>query len=352
MNKEHLHTLLVRYRSGVCTEKEKYLVEQWFIMLDKENEKLSDFEHIQMEERIWNEIQPRPVQQIDAPSKLQQFKWRWMAAAVVLLATSFLGYTYYQKVNRGWVPAEAVSRQNGLNTRSNNTDSTMSFQLADGTVVQLAPKGTVSYPTVFEEKQRVITLVGKAFFKVVKSPGQPFYVHTGEVVTKVLGTSFWVSGQRDSKTVEVAVVTGRVSVFQKNEPSNEVTKSGVILTANQKVKYSGESREFVTSLVANPVLIRPEAGEPTSDQSFLFEDAPLIRVVGELEKAYGIEIILENEALNGCLITADINNQPLFTKLDLLCSSVNAQYEVRGTKILVTGKGCLSDHLNQPSSMK
>jgi transmembrane sensor len=352
MNKEHLRTLLARYRSGDCTEREKYLVEQWFLTLDQDCEQLSEQDGVQLEEKIWNQIQINTNGAFASPSRTLSFQWRWLAAAILICITGLAGYHYFQKVSPTSGKLANLDQKEDIIDRNNKTNATDVFQLSDGTEVHLAPGSTISYPRVFDEKQRVVNLAGKAFFKVMKRTSQPFFVHTGEVVTKVLGTSFWVAGQRNGRAVEVSVVTGRVSVFQENEPSNEVTKSGVILTANQKVKYSGESREFVTSLVANPVVIHSvEKGIP-KDQSFLFEDAPLITVVKKLEQAYGIEIILENEGLNGCLITADINSQPLFTKLELLCSSLNARYEVRGTKILVTGKGCLSDHLNPTSEMK
>lgn len=353
MNKQHLRTLLARYRSGDCTEREKYLVEQWFVMLDEHGEPLSGYEGVQLEEKIWNQIIGNTTHETMVPTRMVSFYSRyWAVAAVFFLVSGWVGYYYYQKLNPASVEQATAAQAAGFVTRNNKTSTMEVFQLSDGTEVHLSPASRISYPVVFEEKKRTVNLAGKAFFKVVKRANQPFFVHTGEVVTKVLGTSFWVAGQRGGQAVEVSVVTGRVSVFQENEPNDQVTKSGVILTANQKVQYNGESRAFVTSLVANPIVIRTEGATAAPEQSFVFEDAALIHVIQKLEQAYGIEIILENEALSGCLITADINSQPLFTKLELLCSSLNARYEVRGTKILVTGKGCLSDHLNPTVDMK
>ena len=63
-------------------------------------------------------------------------------------------------------------------------------------------------------------------------------------------------------------------------------------------------------------------------------------VIEKLEKSFGVEIILDNDAMRYCLFTADITQETLFTKLDLLCAAVNATYEVRGTRILISGNGC------------
>jgi hypothetical protein len=49
---------------------------------------------------------------------------------------------------------------------------------------------------------------------------------------------------------------------------------------------------------------------------------------------------VENEIMNNCILTADITKQPLYTKLDIICAAVGATYEVKGTTILINGKGC------------
>ncbi|MEZ4906043.1 MAG: FecR family protein, partial [Spirosomataceae bacterium] len=224
---------------------------------------------------------------------------------------------------------------------------TIVLRLDDGTEINLAPQSSLKYPAQFKSNNREVFLDGKAFFKVAHNPQKPFLVYTGEVVTKVLGTSFWIDTEGKNKAVEVSVVSGKVSVFQRdarNDFVSEKIKSGVILTPNQKVKYIEGSQAFETSLVENPVLLsKGEKEQEIQPALFVFDDVPLREVVSQLEKAYGIEIILENENLKNCLFTADITKQPLFVKLDLLCASLNANYEVRGTKILVSGKGCSED---------
>jgi hypothetical protein len=63
-------------------------------------------------------------------------------------------------------------------------------------------------------------------------------------------------------------------------------------------------------------------------------------VLKKLENAYGIQIIVENQMLNQCVFTADLNDLPLHTQLDLICKSVNASFEQRGTSIFINGEGC------------
>lgn len=349
MSKHHFHTLLRRYRNGECTEQEKRVVEQWFSLLDGDVPKRTQPQNQQLEERIWQAIQHR--QQPAAATPVRQLlpwrnrNWRWAAAAALVLTLGWAGYEISHR-QQGLPISELIDSQSagGLQKRTNTTDKLLICRLYDGTQIHLAPNSSVEFPAKFAGGKRDVFLTGKAFFRVARNPQKPFLVYTGDIVTKVLGTSFWVNAADDNRSVEVSVMTGRVSVFQRDARNDYVSdkiKSGVILTPNQRVTYTRQGQTFVTGLVEYPVVIAPEkSSEVAPVVPFVFDDAPLGKVVARLEQAYGIDIILENDQLSNCLFTADITRQPLFTKLDLLCSALNASYEVRGTKVLVSGSGC------------
>jgi hypothetical protein len=131
------------------------------------------------------------------------------------------------------------------------------------------------------------------------------------------------------------VATGRVSVYENsNKPTQQ--RNGLILTPNQKIIFDKVSRKLTPSIIEKPVLIQP----PAYPTLFIFEETPLPNVLKKLENAYGLLIIVENQILNQCVFTADLNDLPLHTQLDLICKSVNATYEQRGTSIFITGEGC------------
>jgi transmembrane sensor len=358
MSKSHFHNLLSRYRNGQCTEREKRLVEQWLNLLDERERKHTAQEYDQIEDRIWNAINTRDEVEevVTAHSTSLWRSWYMVAAAVVFLLMVVGIYTYQNTIYNGTY-AELTEEKlpNDVLRKINNSGSPVRYQFSDGSTVVLNPMSSVEFPINFADDKREIFLTGKAFFDVERDPAKPFLVHSGDVVTKVLGTSFWVEDYGDEKDVEVSVVTGRVSVFQRDSSADYVqgtVKSGVVITANQRVKYVRENRAFVTTLVDKPVPVGVGENPDPTVTNFKFEDQPLGEILRTLELAYGIEIVLENENLNGCLFTGDIEKQPLFAKLDLVCSSVNASYEVRGTRILVSGPGCNSDNLTPKVSME
>jgi hypothetical protein len=66
----------------------------------------------------------------------------------------------------------------------------------------------------------------------------------------------------------------------------------------------------------------------------------LITILQTLEKIYGIDIEVENDNIDNCHFSGDVSNMDLYARLDVVCRSINASYEIIGTKILIRGKGC------------
>lgn len=333
MNKHHFHTLLSRYKTDQCTEQEKRLVEQWFSLLDAPANEDSFAENQRLEEKIWRAIQYKQRPVLEHTQPVSVFKWRWAVAAAVLLGLLWGGYQFNSSnyFNQGIVNTVA----HGLLNKSNSTKKPMTFTLEDGSVISLSPGSSLLFPAKFKNDKREVFLSGKAFFQVARNPQKPFLVYSGDIATKVLGTSFWIDHGKDNSETEVSVVTGKVSVFSHNNNNqSEYLDHGIVLTPNQKVNYSPLTKTFVTGLSREPVML------PAYENAFAFDDTPFPKVLKVIEQAYGIRIIIENEKLKTCLVTADIGKLPMYIKLELICASVNAHYRVAGTKILVSGKGC------------
>jgi ferric-dicitrate binding protein FerR (iron transport regulator) len=214
--------------------------------------------------------------------------------------------------------------------------------LEDGTRITLKHGGVLDYPRHFGKAKREVHLDGEAFFEVSKDSKRPFFVYNNNLVTEVLGTSFNVKAVRNG--VEVAVSTGRVAVYENDNKiplsPREKLENGVIVTPNQKVTYYEQARHFVTSIVDTPMPV-PSIDEKKDPINFVYDDMPLSTVLASIEKAYNIEIVLENESLKNCPFTGDLTKPSLYTKLEFICQALGASYEIKGTKILLKGgKSC------------
>lgn len=181
----------------------------------------------------------------------------------------------------------------------------------------------------------------KAFFQVAKDPAKPFFVYANELVTKVLGTSFNVRAYESDKNVVVEVKTGKVSVFSQSDKMVSGQKTtreltGLILTPNQQVTYLRQEIRLIRSLVEVPTVI----SMPEENQHFEFSRIPIAQVFATLEKAYGVDIIFDEELMAYCTLTASLGKETLFKKLEWICAATGSEFEVVDGQILITSNGC------------
>ncbi|QDK80990.1 DUF4974 domain-containing protein [Spirosoma sp. KCTC 42546] len=339
MSRKSFGLLLQKYLRGECTPEEKSFVEHWYGLLETETgESNQALDTNELEARLWNQIQ-RKMETDESTDQgrvipLRTYRYRWIGIAAALLLVG------------GWFFADLLplrsltsSTQADWVEQANTSAKPLVVRLEDGSTVQLAAQSSLRYPKHFTATERTVYLTGNAFFSIQKMPTRPFYVHTGEVVTKVLGTSFFIRTEANTRQVRVEVVTGRVAVYTQQEEKQPAT-NGVVLSPNQAATFFAKEQHFVTGLVDTPKVI-PAPETDRKQVSFQFDDAPLATVLAQLEQAYGIDIEVENEQQNNCPLTADLTNQPLYTQLDIICAALKSTYEVQGTTILISGKGCV-----------
>ena len=272
-----------------------------------------------------------------------------MAAVLVAIIFVFHYRTYLSKESPRQAAAAGIMKE-----KSNNDVSPQQIRLADNTTVTLEPGARLLYPQNFAGDKREVYLDGEAFFEVSHDAHRPFYVYNNNLVTHVLGTSFTIRTDEQRKKIEVTVRSGKVEVYEKtpagNKPAYAAASNGVVLTPNQKVIYSEDSRRFEALLVEDPLPLVTKASAANSmltkdapvaaQQSFVFNTAPIPEVLRAFENVYGIEIEVENERINNCHFSGDMSNMGFNARLEVICKVLHTTYEIRGTKILIRGNGC------------
>jgi ferric-dicitrate binding protein FerR (iron transport regulator) len=342
MSRSSFAALLKKYQSGQATKSEIQIVEQWYALMEEKPRPLTEDEYAALEYRLWRKVKgksfeiPNLYHAKVIPTRKRGFIGLGLAASIILaLAVFYLYPTDSSSIVRQYeqypYQEQVVNKGSGV----------LKVDLEDGSKVMLNPGSKLSYPTHFANENREVALIGEAFFEVSENPDRPFLVYTGEVTTKVLGTSFRVSAPKAGSNVEVSVKTGKVSVYEKKKTGlagSGKNGSGVILSPNHRVTFVAENKLFVTGLVENPVALSP--GIPLESISYDFDDIPLGSVLAQLENAYSIDIEVEKTTLNECPLTANLSKKGLYAQLDLICAAIEGNYEVKGTTILISGKGC------------
>lgn len=220
----------------------------------------------------------------------------------------------------------------------NNGDSTQKVILADGSEVMLERNSKLICSKGFNAGKREVYLSGEAFFKVAKNPAMPFIVYSKNIITKVLGTSFWIK-LSDQRKACVIVKTGKVSVFKpesfKEADVSSPVLSGIILTPNQQVIYDVEHDQMNKSLVS-----APKSFDNFSVNDFVFDATPVVQVFKKLQEAYGVNIILDEETLASCSVSASLGNESFYEKLSMICRIIHADYQTIDGSVIINSRGC------------
>jgi ferric-dicitrate binding protein FerR (iron transport regulator) len=330
MTKREFNLLSNKYLQGLCTEQEEKLLVEWSEKMDKENYlKIYDAEKNEIKDRIWKNVNST------ISKERYSLTTKVTISFLIGIAACFL-LVFWGDMKLSLDAPIKSSNLVGMEMK-NMTLIDQKILLKDGSLVILKPKSSIVYGKEFNLKKREVFLIGQAFFKVKRNVTKPFIVHSGDLNTEVLGTSFWVRSHVGKNQIEVSVTSGKVSVYSNKVSDNNNNLNGVILTRNQQVVYDVVSKTINPTIVDNPL---PNLSSDVLKGELVFQATPLQTVLSTVSKHYGVEIILTNPKSNDCLITADLNGITLFTQLDLVCKSIGAVFEKRGTVIFITGEGC------------
>lgn len=215
--------------------------------------------------------------------------------------------------------------------RVNQTDRSQTVYLVDGTKVILQPGSGIRHAAFLQKDKREVYLEGNAFFEVAKDPRRPFYVYSGDVVVRVLGTSFKVATDQDNGDITVLVTTGKVAVTKKTAPLPEP----IILTTNQIAFYKVQSRDLV-QLKAEDKDLTPDLIPTAPAISFNFEETHVTDIFQTLENAYGIPFHYDKQTFSRCVLTTNLSEEPLEQKIRIICEAIGATYQLKEDGIFVT----------------
>ncbi|TKC58035.1 DUF4974 domain-containing protein [Pedobacter hiemivivus] len=198
--------------------------------------------------------------------------------------------------------------------------------LADGTLVYMGPASTLKYPEQFSDSTRVIALKGEAFFEVAHNPQKPFIIHTQNIRTQVLGTSFKVNAIK-GRPFEVQVATGKVRVDRVNPGQTEHL---AVLTPGQQVTLSSLNSTAILGQVA----VQDVRGWKNS--KLVFKDQSIGEIAGQLERAYDVQFSFKNAAKAREIVTVTLqDNIPLNQTLRVLSAGAQFKYSIKGKNIII-----------------
>lgn len=220
-------------------------------------------------------------------------------------------------VGLGFLSKPGVANEKQLTFKT--SDVPKSIKLSDGSKIYLAANSLFQYPEKFEGDERNVSLLkGNAFFEVAKDKKHPFIITSGEIKTRVLGTSFHI--QMSKAKCEVIVVTGKVNVSSKGQ--------SVDLIPFEEALFSGEK------LTRLPVDKSVVMNWYTTD--ITLNEATLQQVITVLQYKYGVTFECENKPVLSIPVTVFIEKDAsLESVLQQINYITNLKFNVYGETVKV-----------------
>ncbi|MET3877472.1 FecR domain-containing protein [Chitinophaga sp. OAE865] len=196
--------------------------------------------------------------------------------------------------------------------------------LPDSSVVVLNARSVIHYSDAYATASRDVMLEGEAFFEIHPDRQTPFIVHTGNVQTKVLGTSFNVKRYPGEKLV-VSVASGKVKVIA---PAGKE----ILLGKGSKASYDSAANQFAS--------FREEPHNMNSWQQGIINmnNLTLAEVTTVLERWYSVRIMLDAPETGRHVLSGQQTNASLESVLESICFIYHLQYHRQGNIIRINKK--------------
>lgn len=187
--------------------------------------------------------------------------------------------------------------------------------LSDSTQVWLNASSTITYAEAFGKDKREVYLKGEAFFDVKNAAETPFIIHTGNVSTVVLGTSFNVKAYEGQEHVTVSVKSGKVQVLKQNKLISTLTKG-------QETKVSNTAAPDEKEEVNNELVGAWQQGQLS------YEEVRFADIISDMERVYNVDITIRNEQLKRVVVITAFNRDiGVKRALEILCKLTAAKLE-------------------------
>lgn len=319
-------------------------------------------------EQMWRTVNIESVHRSDAEidQRWQQFKHKlplqtpvvaikknnkrrlfWLAAASVLIAFAAT-FTF--------ITSNSVEESNGLMTTIEApAGETVKKVLPDGSKVWLNARSKLTYKKNFVGTLREVSLVGEAYFDVVKDPNHPFVVNTASLHLRVLGTAFNVRAFANEKKSEAALVHGSIEVTLVNNPDKKI-----ILKPSEKITVRNNAIEQTSSSAIRPVekgrsvpipLItlsnihyKEEDPLPVEAQwiekKLAFESETLEDIATRMERYYNVNITFQDESVKSEVLSGSFKNETFAEAMEYLqgASVIPFKFKINADKEIIIYK--------------
>jgi transmembrane sensor len=254
---------------------------------------------------------------------------KWMGgvasrvAAAIFLGLIGIGFISYYRWGRQPVGTMNRTVEVGYGGKS-------MLVLADGTKVWLNAGSRLVYPVSFTGKTREVQLEGEALFDVAQQAHQPFFVHTGKITVRVLGTRFDVKAYREETQVSATLISGKIQVIMNEDPEKKILLSPhEKLTVMNVVRKEKQGDDTVKeNELRYQVQFLAQAETDWVENKLVFNNESFDEVARQMERRYAVHIEFGNEMLRREHVSGIFEKESLSQALEILKMTTRFNYKI------------------------
>ena len=202
--------------------------------------------------------------------------------------------------------------------------------LNDSSTVALFAYSTLTFPEHFNGVQRKVTLEGSAYFDVRENTDMPFVVHSGQLVSKVLGTTFTIFKDTLGSDIKITLHSGKLEVSKKDLSDKKILFPGDYVVYDTIV---GDMKKSVLG-VADPIIMAEDVIQDSI--SISFESIKIKEAYELLDGKIGVTIdhsVIRPE--RNMIISLDFKNKTVDRILNDLNSFGGYSYVIKDNMIFI-----------------
>jgi transmembrane sensor len=255
---------------------------------------------------------------------LRWFSWntmeQWNKVAAILILVFLVAGVYRIAVTPEATNEYMAEEVTVWVTKNTAPGEKLNFTLADGSTIWLNSASEIQFPERFCSNSRTVILRGEAFFEVASDSLRPFYVETGDLRTKVLGTSFNINLLHPDHH-KISLISGKISVV------NTITEEEIALSPGQQLNYATKSGKTKLRKFYSPEV------SGWKDGNLVFRQTSFYEVIGTLERWYGVQFSVEGFPKEGWRLSGEYPNQTLDRVLDRMAYIEDFTYSINQKRI-------------------
>ncbi len=169
------------------------------------------------------------------------------------------------------------------------------LELPDGTKAWLNAASSITFPTAFTGKNRIVKITGEVYFEVVHNARQPFQVKVAGQTIEDIGTAFNINAYPDEPEIATTLIEGSARLINAE---HNVT----LIPGQQALSKINSSINVRQANIAEVIAWQKGL--------FKFKDADLRSVMRQLARWYNVEVRYQGSIPNRKFsgeVTRDLN---------------------------------------------